>query len=473
MKKERLSLEDFDNISKANKPPTTSTTLREKRKSFEKESVEKFNFKKLALIGSIFVAMAGTGAFFGIKSKVDKNINQNVNIEYTNTSESKNQKPNYSVEQVPLPVNLPYTDKGFVKFDPQSGKDMLIKRRGDKSPFQVFLYKANTNSGEYFDKSGSLYFLDNNKDGTFTMVNKQEMNSANKTLFIKSSPGSMLIPSPNGNIRQAIKELSEQGYEVEAVIGTGAIRKAPKNEQSEFNNGKNKFVAQSEIYKSQILAPNGELFFRNADGTERKTNMIENGIDTAKAGYYTKTDGSMYYINLDGKSNAEVKTFLEKLRADKTVLSYSLNGWANRQGTSSDKPSIAQARFAMIFDQNGKYISSMVTPPIGFLDALTVAQVKYGKGVKVVHGDGDFYAGALSLDKPSVLFKPEMYFVGSGNLLVRRAKKPIIHTFSDKETQRLTGVYRENRQIDKIQNTFQQLPKDPSGTIKKIITHVN
>lgn len=87
MKKERLSLEDFDNLGTVNRPPTTPTTIREKRKSFEKQNNEKFNFKKLALIGSIFVAMAGAGAFFSIKSKVDKNINQDVNIEYRKTHE--------------------------------------------------------------------------------------------------------------------------------------------------------------------------------------------------------------------------------------------------------------------------------------------------------------------------------------------------------------------------------------------------
>lgn len=472
MKKERLSLEDFDNLGTVNRPPTTPTTIREKRKSFEKQNNEKFNFKKLALIGSIFVAMAGAGAFFSIKSKVDKNINQDVNIEYRKTHELKKQKPNYSIEQAPFPINLPFTDKNFQRIKLETGKLMKVKRLGDKTSYAIFLYEAKNSAGKFIDKKGNEYII-NPLNRENIISNEQKMGSDNRTTFIKNEPGTMIIPSPNGNIRQAIRELSEQGYEVEAVLGTGAIRSPTEIEMKNYSNNQNSFISESVINKGKYLAPNGELFFRNTDGSERKTNMIENGIETAKAGYYTKTDGGIYLINLEGRSGDEVKTFLEKLRADKTVLSYSLNGWANRQGDVTDKPSIAQARFAMIFDQNGKYISSMVTPPIGFLDALTVAEAKYGKGIKVVHGDGDFYAGALSLDKQSVLFKPEMYFVGSGNILVRRTKKPIIHTFSDKETQRLTGIYRENRQADKVQNTFDQLPKDPAGTIKKILTHVN
>jgi hypothetical protein len=378
----------------------------------------------------------------------------------------------YVVEQVSLPANLPYTNKDFIKFKPETGKILQVKRLGESNTKLVFMYEANSNKGKYIDNAGNEYFMSVNSDGTFNILNEQKLGSQTETLFLKPAQGTTIIPSPEANISKAIEKLAQEGYQVQAIFGTGAIQKASAKEIFDHKTGNNPFVAESTFSKGKYNIANGEIFIRNSTGKNMRTRLIESNKETSKAGFYTKNDGSIHYLNLEGLSNQEVLLRLKKLRQNQNILSYSLNMWSCKENLNS-KQQIAQARFAMVFDKNGKYISTMLTPPVGYQDVLTIAKAKFGNDVLVNQGDGDFYTGAFNLTENTFFNKPEMYFSNSAFLLVRQTANPTVNTLLPREVDRLTGVAQLKRNQDKIQNTIDQFLTNPIGTLNKIITHSN
>lgn len=230
---------------------------------------------------------------------------------------------------------------------------------------------------------------------------------------------SFLVPSNGRPAHQVLRELADRGLEPVAVLGTGFITPDP---------GENGTRVIGYHYTNFARLEEGEEGRRNQPVTELRD---PNNGTNLRAGYLVRSNGEMELVNIDRQrfptpdtANAE----LERLKNDPTVAAIHLfthqvarqpgdlignppydpdrgdRGWTPRPpGVTDgqyddDKSNNLESRSFLAFDENGRFLSRVSTPPIAMRDTLSLAQEMYGPNVQVLNGDGDFYARAWYLD---------------------------------------------------------------------------
>jgi hypothetical protein len=377
--------------------------------------------------------------------------------------------PKIKVQSIDLPDNLPNTNVDFVRKMPGTNQIMKIKNKSGII-HEIKMSKATGNQGKYIDNKGVEYILSRNNDGSYSVLNEQRMSISEQSKFFTITKDQTIISSPDADINKAINYLQKQGYEVDGILGTGAIRNATNSEVEAHKRGENPFVSESLVHPGKYFTVAGETFFRNSDGSFIETNNLQNHNPMRKTGYYT-TDKGIFFLDLEGKGEIEIQNKLLQLKNDKSVISYTLAGWPLRKNGNIENinTTIGQSRTAMIFDSNNKFLATVVTPPIGFMDILTVVEAQYGNNCKVLALDGDFYSGVKLFNDKSDFNKDEMYLTHSANLLVRKVEYPKLNNFSEFKVSQTKELAKIRKKQDFNKDLFEGVRYDPVGSIKKVI----
>jgi hypothetical protein len=133
------------------------------------------------LIATAAILGAGSGTVwagyeYGFKSIMKAPVESPIKYDYKSESLRKN---SYTIEQVALPINLPNTNKDFIKIKLETGKILRVKKRGEKITKPIFMYEAKDSNGKYIDKNSNEYYLTKNLDNTYNILNEQRMGGAN------------------------------------------------------------------------------------------------------------------------------------------------------------------------------------------------------------------------------------------------------------------------------------------------------
>jgi hypothetical protein len=454
------TLQESVQISSSVRKVRNSINVRSKDPLVENEKEPNW-LKRMAIISAIMIPTFGAVGYKAAEYLVnpDNSIPQTKVLKIENNS-----SPNINIGSFPLPDNLPFTNKDFLRREANSRSSYKIK--DDKGRFvEIMLSKANGNKGKYIDDKGAEYFLGENTDGTSSVLNKQELTSLNNVIEITPTKGRMLIAAPYANVEKSIRELQVQGYEVDGIDGGGAIRRATPEEIAEHNAGKNDFVTANRYNPEKYYTGSGETYFRSPDGTQKFTSNLENNRLHDHDGFYTTNKGETRLINLKNKSAQEKIKLLLSLRNNHDIISYHVGGWIMDNNVANKTPQIGQARSFMVFDKDGKYISSMFTPAIGPNDIITIAQKKYGKNCIVLNRDGDFYAKFFKLD--TMEGDAGAYFLNNTILIVRKMQAPSLHILNPDFANKVAADQSKAHDEDFRKDVLTNLRYDPLGLLQK------
>jgi hypothetical protein len=474
----------FDVTKKIISPAARIKETRRVFKSLSKKSSQESHsqpnwLKRMTILSSIIIPTFGAVGYKAVEylGNLD-NVNPSTKVKtvfgengtpFVSATRLKESDPEskIKVESKPLPENLPHTNQDFVRKVPGTRQQLLINNHGTIE--KLFVSKASGNKGKYIDDKGVEYILGKNKDGSYLILNEQKMGSGNESNFFSISKNQIIIPSPDANIHVAIKNLQTQGYRVDAILGTGAIRNATNLEIDAHKNGVNPFVSESLIHPGKYFTVAGETFFRNSNGTMVETNNLQIHNPMRKTGYYTTNKG-VFFLDLEGKDDLEIQKTLSQLKNDKNVIGYTLAGWPLRKNGRIENinTTIGQSRTAMIFDSKNKFLATVVTPPIGFMDILTVVESQYGKNCKILALDGDFYSGVKYFNNENSFNKDEMYLTHSANLLVTKIDNPKLNNFSEDRLSRTIGVAKTHKRQDLGKDLVEGVKYDPIGSLRKL-----
>jgi hypothetical protein len=232
-----------------------------------------------------------------------------------------------------------------------------------------------------------------------------------------------LVPSNGRPPHLMLRDLANQGLEPVAVLGTGFITpEAGENGTKVIGYHYTNFARLEEGQQARQDIPPTELRDPN------------NGTNL-RAGYWVDAKGEMHLLEFDRErypQPEQVNAELERMKNDPNVVAINLfshrvadrpeeliggppydpdrgePGWTPRpQGTTdgqydTDRSNNLESRSFLAFGDDGRFLGRVSTPPISMRDTLSVAQEMYGPNVRVLNGDGDFYARAWYLDGRSV-----------------------------------------------------------------------